>query len=177
MPSAKPHADVATGEVGTTRGGVLTVGALGSCVAVVALDLDSRIGGIAHVMLPGAAPRRARAPRTREPRTRYAEDGIRRLLDELRGAGASAERLAICLVGGADVLRRGDDTIGADNIASVRRVLAGEGLAVAAAHLGGFDRRGCVLDAASGRVSCSLGDGPPRVLWEAKSRNRGGDNG
>lgn len=134
--------------------------ALGSCVAVIAQDFDRRLGGIAHIMLPGSAPPRAQQP------TKYAENGIHQLLDELKSLGAETDELTICLVGAGNVLKRDDDQTCAANIESVQRVLEREGLRVSAARLGGLVRRSCTLDTSNGRVTYTEGDDPIRVLWE-----------
>jgi|GEM_PF-394504 len=158
--------DVPTGEVATTQAGVLSVGALGSCIAVLALDAHLMVGGIAHVMQPGAA-----LPSECERATRYAQNGILVLIRRLKDLGSRKEWLTICLVGGGNVLRRKDDSICSSNIESVMRVLSRQGLQAAASHLGGDLRRSCRLDAAAGRVIYTVGDSTPRVLWEKEPTN------
>jgi len=155
--------DVPTGAVSVVRDNNVGVSALGSCVAVIALDPATKIGGIAHIMLPGVAPPKAEQP------TRYACDGIRKLLDDSRRLGGKNEALTICLVGGGNVLERDDDTTCAANIESILQLLEHEGLTAQATRLGGRVRRSCLLDAAAGRVTYTEGDSERRLLWEACS--------
>ena len=155
--------DVPTGTVRTTRGGILSVPALGSCIAVIALSVTKQIGGIAHVMLPGIAPAKAGT----KP-SRYAVNAIDELLRRLVHHGVDKRTLAICLVGGGNVLRRDDDTVCQANISSVRDTLKEQGLKVAAAHLGGYVRRTCTMKTKSGEVVISVGDCPPQLLWKPR---------
>lgn len=156
--------EVATGEVKIgAAGDSLVVSALGSCVAVVALDRVRRIGGIAHVMLPGQA-----APEKAAVRHRYAVDAISELLDQLAFLGSSPKDLTVCLAGGGNVLEREQDLICARNIASVTEVVAEKGLAIAASSLGGTRRRRVKLDIAQGSVLCREGNEGEAVLWSPK---------
>jgi chemotaxis protein CheD len=161
-----PVLDVSTGEVKVARGGpILISAAIGSCVAVGALDNRRGIGGIAHVMLPGEAPGGTGA----SERFRYARDAVKELMIRLEETGADMGRIVFCLVGGGNVLRREGDTICAANIASVRAILSRMGCTLGAESLGGFVRRRLRIDVADGRVFCGEGDGPERVLWRTNA--------
>lgn len=153
--------DVATGELRAARGGVLRASALGSCIAVVLYDPSTGIGGLAHVMLPGAAP-----PGRRSGRTRYAEQGIEELVAAVAALGARREPLVACIAGGANVLERASDTVWEANIASVTRTLERLGLALEAGDVGGTERRSVTIDLNTGRVMCAVGDGAPALLGE-----------
>lgn len=153
--------EVATGEVKVgTAGTTLVVSALGSCIAVIAIDRSRGIGGIAHVMLPGQA-----APAKAAVRHRYAVDAVNELLEQLASRGSCPSDLTVCLAGGGNVLEREDDLICARNIASITEVVAEKGLAVAASSLGGIRRRRVKLDIAHVRVLCREGDDRETVLW------------
>ncbi|NPD48298.1 MULTISPECIES: chemotaxis protein CheD, partial [unclassified Lentimicrobium] len=91
---------VATGCLATGSGdGFIRSTPLGSCVAVVAYDISTKIGGMAHVMLPGKSPKD-----NKEDENKYAENAITNLLSELSKLGSSKQNIEICLVGGANVL-------------------------------------------------------------------------
>jgi chemotaxis protein CheD len=153
--------EVPTGEVRVgPAGATLVVSALGSCIAVVAFDLARKVGGIAHVMLPGQA-----APAKAAVRHRYAVDAVNELLAQLSSLGSTPGDLTICLAGGANVLEREEDLICARNIASVTEVVSEKGLAVVARSLGGTRRRRIKLDVARGCVQCRVGDDGETVLW------------
>lgn len=147
--------EVSTGEVKLLKGaGVLSAGAIGSCIAVVAFDRTARCGGIAHVMLPG------KARKSGDPgRLRYAEDAMAELFDSLRQVGATQSTMEVYLAGAGNVLQRPDDTVCASNISSVNAVLDATDLEVRASSLGGTARRRVRLHLPSGRIECAIGDG------------------
>lgn len=152
--------DVNVGEVKVGAGSVvLRAMALGSCIGAVAFDGRLRIGGLAHIMLPGAAPRKA------VEKNKYAVDAIDDVIRRLSHAGAHRDELEFCLVGAGNVLEKDDDTICTSNIDSVIRTLNDRNIAVRASLLGGTLRKSVSLDVEKGLVSCSEGDGKERVLW------------
>src|SRR4030042_1949845 len=69
---------------------------LGSCVALFLYDPDLRIGGVVHVLLP-------KAPQNHEVDEKYADTGIKKLMNGLIARGAKKERLRAKLVGGAQM--------------------------------------------------------------------------
>jgi len=96
--------EVGTGEVKIAcAGATLRARALGSCIAVIAYEPIKKVGGIAHVMLPGRAGKNIK-----DEKTRYAEDAIDDLLVKLTDLGAETAGLEISLVGGADLLGEGN---------------------------------------------------------------------
>lgn len=167
------HVEVLTGEVKTAHDGVLRASALGSCIAVVLHDAEIPVGGLAHVMLPGAAPNAEDGKRTK-----YAEDGLLELLRNLTSMGARPERLIACVVGGANVLEREDDTICEANICSVLSLLEEQGLESRATEVGGTERRSLSVDVGSGCVSYTVGSSSPMLLWRADRGDQaeGNDN-
>lgn len=161
--------DVNTGQIAVRRGRcMLRAMALGSCIAVAAYDIRARIAGMAHIMLPGGTLRRGADD------TRYAMCGIRTLLDRMCQAGGDAEGIEVCLVGAGNVLRNEQDTICGDNIRSVTEVLQERNIPIRASVLGGNDRKSAYLDAETGRISFTEGNGDEQVLWppEAGSDNK-----
>lgn len=158
--------EVATGEVKFCFGsGILSAGALGSCIAVIAFDRELCCGGVAHVMLPG------RARNGGDPcRMRYAENALEELFSQFVRFGADPARLHLCLAGAGNVLERPDDTICAGNIASVTSFLQARSLTPCAESLGGVKRRRVCLHLPSGRVECAIGDGPFFLLNNGLAR-------
>jgi len=154
--------EVGTGEVYCSgTGEVITVSALGSCVAVVAIDASRRVGGVAHIMLPGKAPRKV-GP---DAQYRYAEDGMECLMNRLLKLGASLEMTRLVFVGAGNVLEREDDTICTSNIRAVREEGVRRSLRIVAECLGGTERKRVRLDLQKGWVSCAVGDKPETVIW------------
>jgi chemotaxis protein CheD len=166
-------AEVSTGEVKTAHDGVLRASALGSCIAVALYDAQIPAGGVAHLMLPGAAPKAED-----ETRTKYAEDGLRKLLEDVTSLGARSGSLVACVVGGANVLKREDDRICEANIGSVLGLLEEQGIRSAATEVGGTQRRSLSLDVSSGRVTHTVGGSGPILLWRADGSEQaeGNDN-
>jgi chemotaxis protein CheD len=154
---------VDTGEVRVCRGtSILHAGAIGSCVVITAYDPDSRVGGMAHVLLPGASPAGQAGLRTR-----YAVDALQDLLAAMLREGASMPPI-VCLVGGANVLGDAEQSPGPDISRTLVSRLTELGITPAAVDLGGRVRRRCSLWIAEGRVVYAVGDGEERLLWSAQ---------
>ncbi len=156
--------DINTGQI-AVRGGqcLLRAMALGSCIAVAAYEFRARIAGMAHIMLPGETPQRG----ANDPR--YAVYGIGALLDRMIEAGCDSGAIEVCLVGGGNVLRSDKDSICWDNIRSVTAILQEKNIPIRASGLGGNERKIAFLDAETGRVSFTEGNGAEQVLWPPKA--------
>lgn len=156
--------DVQTGEVKVSRGKIiLRSSAVGSCVVVVAYDAKLKVGGLAHIMLPGIAP----AGRKASERSKYAVNGINAMLAKMTRLGCSRDDIGVVLVGGANVLQRKDDMTWKNNIDSVLEALQQEQLKVRAQAIGGVRRRSVSLDLEHGAVLFSEGDSTENRLWKA----------
>lgn len=152
--------DVDTGHVMVRPSGfILRANAIGSCIAVAAYDGTAKIAGMAHVMLPG------RAPETAGQKTKYAVDAIGHMIELMLRHGAKKPRIEVGLIGAGNVLCKEDDTICSSNIQSVTAILADTNTPVCASSLGGYKRRTALLDASTGCLSYTLGDGPVTLLW------------
>ncbi|MFH1868439.1 MAG: chemotaxis protein CheD [Candidatus Omnitrophota bacterium] len=148
---------IATGEVKVSSTPfTLRVPALGSCIAVIAYDYKQRIGGLAHVMLPG------KSPRTESLKTKYAEDAIGVLFDAMRKSGAKPETTETSLLGGANMLGEGDLP---EKIAeSVLGYLKKLDIKPGKMRLGGSKRRSASLRIRSGKIFYTEGDSAAREL-------------
>ncbi len=150
--------DVYTGKVSvSSKPVILRAMAIGSCVAVVAYDRNRKIGGLAHIMLPGRSPRG-----DKEDRTKYAEDAIDILLDTAKKHDAGKEDLEINIVGGADIL--GEERISQEIAGSVLSYLKKLGIEPKNKKIGGTERRSVSLDIESGRIFYSEGDSITKEL-------------
>jgi chemotaxis protein CheD len=156
--------DVQTGQVKTGRGKVILQSkAIGSCVAIVAYDATKHIGALAHIMLPGRAPAKKAAEKTR-----YAADAIDAIVNKMTALGSKIDDIEVALVGGGNILDRKDDTICYANIESVQELLEEKHLKVRAQAVGGIVRRNVSLDVERGIISYTEGDGSKKQLWKAK---------
>jgi len=153
--------NVATGHLATgTKNGIISSSPLGSCVAVIAYDKTSKTGGIAHIMLPGKSP-----TKDKKEENKYAENAIENLLDALKRLGSKKANIEICLVGGANVLRKENDTIADNLIFSIFEILEREKLSIKKTSLGGYERRTAKLTLHSGSVTFTLGDNSEAELY------------
>ena len=154
--------DVNTGEIKIARGEItLRSIAIGSCVVVAAYDSIKKTGVMAHIMLPGSAPKNNDLGKTK-----YAVEAIGEMLNKMVESGSQESDIHACLVGAGNVLKKEDDTICRDNIESTTRLLKEKGIPVRAAVLGGVQRKGVFLDAESGRITYTEGDKQEKLLWK-----------
>ncbi len=159
--------EVSTGEVKTvSTGKTLNANALGSCIAVIVYDPYQQIGGMAHIMLPGAADKS-----NSHNKFRYAEDGIEELLRQLTYYGSDISKIRCVIAGGANVLKRRDDTICEMNINSTFEILRRNNISINAHSLGGEKRRRVSFNIAKGLVLCRVGNDQETVLWTEERWN------
>ena len=155
--------NVSTGEVKVGRKReILKSTAIGSCVVIAAYDSERNIGIMAHVMLPGRAPKSAYGESTR-----YAADALDEMIRIITAQGANLCDLGVCLVGAGNVLKKQDDTVCKNNIESITQLLKEKNIPVRAAVLGGTERKSISLDIESGSVYYTEGDRKEKVLWKS----------
>ena len=96
--------------------GVTTLG-LGSCVGIAIRDSITKIGGLAHIMLPDST-----AIRNNANIPKFADTGIEELVKQVVALGANRSRLVAKIAGGAqmfsfssksDMIRVGDRNVAA----------------------------------------------------------------
>jgi chemotaxis protein CheD len=157
--------DVQIGQVKADRGQVvLKSSAIGSCIAVVAYDAAKKAGAMAHIMLPGEAP----AGKKGAGKTKYAVDAIDAIVSKMAQLGSTGADIKVAVVGGANVLKRADDTICENNIESIMNLLKKKRLEIAAEAIGGTDRRNVWLDIDEGIIYYTEGDGGKKQLWRGQ---------
>ena len=109
-------------------------------------------------MLPGKSPK--------GNNNKYAENAITNLINELKNLGVHKKNIEICLVGGANVLRKENDNIAMQVVNSVLDILEKKKLNIIASSLGGYERRTVYLNLNSGIVSFTVGDGVENKLYQ-----------
>ncbi len=159
---------VLTGEVktGTTKD-MLKSSAIGSCVVVVAYDINMIIGGMAHIMLPGIAPNN-----TKYDKTRYAVNAIDELENKMSLNGADINNMEFCVIGGANVLKRKNDTIAQNNVDNVIKLLVDKKYNIVAQSVGGTDRRSATINIKTGQLVYTIGDESEMLMWNFLDNNR-----
>ncbi|HVA56939.1 MAG: hypothetical protein WBQ26_07515 [Gemmatimonadaceae bacterium] len=142
---------VGIAELAAAAEGTLSTMGLGSCVAIVLYDAESKVGGLAHVLLPDPDARRANDNPARYPGT-----ALPVLLGQMAALGAERGRLKARIAGGASMfaslLPKGTVTIGARNVEAARETLAIAGIPLVGEDVGADHGRSVYLSLADGRM-------------------------
>lgn len=80
--------------------GITTLG-LGSCVGIALRDPASKIGGLAHIMLPDSTAIR----NSQQNIAKFADTGIEELVRQMVGLGANRSRIVAKIAGGATMFK------------------------------------------------------------------------
>lgn len=142
------------------RSRLVTIG-LGSCVAIAIHDRTTKIGGLAHVLLPDAS-----LGRGAENKARYASSAVPLLLEEMKELGATGP-FAASLVGGAALfgpLLAFGGAVGERNVVAARKALAKAKVPVVAEEVGGESGRTVLFDVTTGKVRVRSVRGGEHVL-------------
>lgn len=143
---------VGIGDMKLSRGdGRIITYALGSCIGITFYDPVTHLGALLHIMLPTQLS-------PGDPNVfKFADSGIRETLRKLHVFGVVKSRMAVKIAGGAKMFEISGNSafgnIGERNTESVRRVLAAEGIRIAAEDVGGNYARTMVLDLQNGKVT------------------------
>ncbi|MCG7848401.1 MAG: chemotaxis protein CheD [ANME-2 cluster archaeon] len=106
---------------------LVTVG-LGSCVGVTLYSPRTKVGGLAHIMLPDSSKARLNNVNGngREYMAKYADASIELMIDEIKNLGAGRSKLVAKIAGGAHMFQcndNGDLNIGDENVLAVKNKL------------------------------------------------------
>lgn len=109
---------------------------LGSCVGIAIYDSMTKVGGLAHIMLPDSTQ-----SRSGENVAKFADTAIPTLIQEAVKLGAMRSRLVVKIAGGSQMFSFSSSSdimrIGERNSEAVRAVLKKEGLRINAEDVGG----------------------------------------
>jgi chemotaxis protein CheD len=129
---------------------VISTLGLGSCVAIMLYDGSSRIGGLAHILLPSEGLSLDSGNRAKFPST-----AIPMLVEEMRKRGAWGRPMAK-IVGGASMfaslLPSGGINMGERNVEATKRVLRLAEIPLVASDTGGEHGRSVYFHVSDGRV-------------------------
>lgn len=130
---------------------LLTTIGLGSCVAIALYDAGTRIGGLAHVLLPAEGLSRDASNPAKFPAT-----AVPLLVGEMRRLGARGP-FAARLVGGASMfgalLPGSGINMGHRNAVAAREALHRAGIALQAEDVGGDHGRSVYFNLGDGRLT------------------------
>jgi len=145
---------VKMGEVQASReDATLETFGVGSCVAIVLYDPQTKIGGMAHVML--TQERASDMQKTAHP-LRFVEQAIPFLIKAVERLGAERSRLVAHVVGGAQMFqsyRDPSNAIGPKNTETTLQILREAGIPVRTKETGGTKGRNVHFDLATGTVN------------------------
>ena len=149
-PTTEIRVKVADYAVGRDEQTLITIG-LGSCVAIALYAPRTRIGGLAHTLLPSESMARDRSNPAKFPAS-----AVVTLLAEMTRLGADARRVRAKLVGGAsmfaNLLPAGGINIGDRNVAAARQALEASRVPVVAEDVGSDHGRSVHFHLDDGRV-------------------------
>lgn len=116
---------------------VLTTLGLGSCVGIALYDPVTKIGGLAHIMLPDSSQ-----IQNNQNIAKFADTGVSELIRQMIFTGAPKSRLVAKIAGGAQMFAFKNEAadnilrVGDRNVEAVRRALAREGIFIVAQDVG-----------------------------------------
>lgn len=159
-------------EVTDNRQAVLTT-FVGSCVALCLYDPCSKVGSMAHIMLPdsgkdASASTTINTPQPSVNNAKYADLALANAVRAMAAKGASPSRLVAKIAGGAKIFsHEGSEdmfAIGTRNAESVRELLRGMGIKVLGEDVGQTQGRWVRFDIESGRVRVTRRGKEEKVL-------------
>jgi len=122
-------------KVGKSPHSLISYG-LGSCVGIALFDPHSKIGGLAHIMLPNSLQARAT-----DNSAKFADTAIPALIDQLVRLGAAKSRVTAKIAGGSQMFSFPQATdamrIGDRNVEAVKEVLKSLSVRLIAEDVGG----------------------------------------
>lgn len=126
---------------------------LGSCVGVVLYDEVKHIAGLVHIMLPDSSLGRMQELNV----AKFADTGIKGLIDLLKIEGVQTFRLKAKIAGGAQMFQFTSDKdtmrIGPRNVEAVKAELKKNGIPLVAEDTGGNSGRTIEFDPATAKLN------------------------
>lgn len=120
----------------TRHPGVLVTLGLGSCVGVALYDKATKMVGLAHIMLPWS-----HQAKNNTNRAKFADTGIRQLVEDMMNDGAKKGNMVAKLAGGAQMFNftSSNDMIrvGQRNVEAAKEVLQELGIPIVSEDTGG----------------------------------------
>lgn len=146
---------------------VIKTSGVGSCVVITMYDPNSKIGGLAHAMLPTANIQEQGEVALSEPPSgfmsetlsaKYADQAVELMVQEIEKLGGKRANIRAKLIGGARMFKilSGDDFgIGYQNVESAKNKLLELGISVESEDTGGTIGRTVEINLENGLVSVS----------------------
>ena len=126
---------------------------LGSCVGVVLYDETKHIAGLVHIMLPDSSLGRTQQLNA----AKFADTGIKALIELLKNEGVQTFRLKAKIAGGAQMFQFTSDKdtmrIGPRNVEAVKAELKKHGILLVAEDTGGNSGRTIEFDPSTAKLN------------------------
>lgn len=126
---------------------------LGSCVGVVLYDETKHIAGLVHIMLPDSSLGRTQQLNA----AKFADTGIKALIELLKNEGIQTFRLKAKIAGGAQMFQFTSDKdtmrIGPRNVEAVKTELKKHGILLVAEDTGGNSGRTIEFDPSTAKLN------------------------
>lgn len=127
---------IADYKISVNPNGLLTLG-LGSCVGICLYDVKTRIGGMAHIMLPDSTEFKV----LKGSENKYADIAIPNMVKEMESMGCRRSNFRAVIVGGGNMFINSpipqEQGVGYRNQLSVKNILSSLSIPVVAQDLGG----------------------------------------
>lgn len=131
-------------------GEVIIAANLGSCLGISVYDIEKKVGGVVHCLLPLS---KSDPDKAKEKPFMYVDTGVAKLLDMILSEGGKKENLEICVAGGAQINDSSNVfEIGKKNFTILRKILWKNGLLLKAQDVGADYSRTISLDMSDGSV-------------------------
>lgn len=144
---------VNTGEIKRIAkgGNNIIANGIGSCIILTYYGTISQQIVMSHILLPGFDT-------NQEGSFKYAGNSINEAFRILEKSGENKNSISICMIGGANVLKRKNDTICDKNIFSVKSILQDMGLTIEKEDIGGELRRAVHFNVDNMEIKVSIGN-------------------
>jgi chemotaxis protein CheD len=132
---------------------ILKTMGLGSCVGIALYDPTTKIGGLAHIMLPDSNRYHNSIEKTNL--AKFADSSIEKMLEKMKELGANLSRILAKIAGGAHMLRNETTffRIGDENVGAVRKKLKEKHIQIVSEDTGADYGRTVELDLNTGAYS------------------------
>jgi chemotaxis protein CheD len=126
---------------------------VGSCIALCLWDQESKIGGMAHIMLPN------RNGDLSAPEGKYADTAVHALINKMQGEGALLKNMIATCIGGATMFGKIHGltaSVGERNAEIVKSLLTDYTIPIMVESVGGFAGRKVSLNCDDGSVTVTM---------------------
>ncbi|MEK6233602.1 MAG: chemotaxis protein CheD [Planctomycetales bacterium] len=145
-----PGSSIRMGEMSVASDGKNLRTLLGSCLGLALYDRRLKVGGLAHIVLPGSRGNTDRPGK-------FVDTAIPALIDQMQALARGDLRLTAKIAGGASMFSTTvAANIGLQNIESCEQLLSQLGIPITAKHCGGEQGRRMSLNTANGKVAIEI---------------------